>query len=175
MKIIDNFFSNSEYVKFVEDSKVNEFGKYKSDESWARYVEKTKMSNEFRKIISCEKLEYGGVEWWVQNSNLQNQKGKLDIKRHTDTGQFEVNGNIIFKNSKKTFVYYVEISDNFSGGKLIIYQKNTNNILKEVSPKQNRLVIFDSDLEHEVSEFTGDRISVILNPWDQPPVGVRLS
>ena len=36
-----------------------------------------------------------------------------------------------------------------------------------ITPKQNRLVIFGPGRKHYVQDFTGDRFSVNINPWNR--------
>tara|TARA_B100001093_G_scaffold140310_1_gene132860 strand:- start:1551 stop:2084 length:534 start_codon:yes stop_codon:yes gene_type:complete len=171
MKIIDNFFSDSEYKQFVIDSKAHdrEFGNYNSA---TKYITKNKMSNEFKKIISAsyKKLNYQGVVYWPQNSKYHSKNGVLDFPRHKDYTEFIENGNSVTRIPEITFVYYVELSKNYSGGELMIYTDESDATKVEVVvPQKNRLVIFDGNNEHEVMGFDGDRLSVVLNPWDTAP------
>lgn len=171
MKIIDNFFSDSEYKQFVIDSKAHDrvFGQYNSE---TRYITKDKMSKEFQKIISAsyKKLNYQGVEYWPQNSKYHSKNGVYDFGRHKDEKEFIENGVSVTHIPEITFVYYVELSKNYAGGELMIYTDECNQTEVEVVvPKKNRLVIFDGNNEHEVMGFDGDRLSVVLNPWNTPP------
>lgn len=170
MKIIDNFFSDSEYKQFVIDSKAHDrvFG----SPGDTRYVTKNKMSNEFKKIISSsyKKINYEGVEYWPQNSKYHSKTGVYDFERHTDWKQFIENGKIVTHIPEITFVYYVELSNDYSGGELMIYNDKCNPSHAEiVVPQKNRLVIFDGNNEHEVMGFDGDRLSLVLNPWNTAP------
>ena len=47
-----------------------------------------------------------------------------------------------------------------TGGELLL---DTDTIL----PKSNRMVIFAPGISHNVNEFTGDRICLLVNPWDK--------
>ena len=58
-----------------------------------------------------------------------------------------------------TIIYYPHV-DNMRGGELLL---GSDKIL----PKTNRLVIFAPGIPHNVESFTGDRISMIVNPWNR--------
>ena len=58
-------------------------------------------------------------------------------------------------------VYYLLIDENLKGGQLVFDNGST------VSPKKNRVVVFDSTLQHSVEEYTGRRYSVNINPWNE--------
>ena len=58
-----------------------------------------------------------------------------------------------------SIIYYVHVK-NMTGGELLL---GTDTIL----PKSNRMVIFASGISHNVNEFTGERICLLVNPWDK--------
>ena len=58
-----------------------------------------------------------------------------------------------------SIIYYVHVK-NMTGGELLL---DTDTIL----PKTNRMVIFAPGISHNVNEFTGDRICLLVNPWDK--------
>ena len=58
-----------------------------------------------------------------------------------------------------TIIYYPHV-DNMRGGELLL---GSDKIL----PKTNRLVIFAPGIPHNVESFTGDRISMMVNPWNR--------
>ena len=62
-----------------------------------------------------------------------------------------------------SIIYYVYIN-NLEGGDLV----SPNNW--RVTPKQNRVVIFGPEVPHIVEDFTGGRISFMVNPWSTPVV-----
>ena len=37
----------------------------------------------------------------------------------------------------------------------------------KILPKTNRLVIFAPGIPHNVEDFTGERISMMVNPWNR--------
>ena len=58
-----------------------------------------------------------------------------------------------------TIIYYPHV-DNMRGGELLL---GSDKIL----PKTNRLVIFAPGIPHNVESFIGDRISMMVNPWNR--------
>ena len=56
-----------------------------------------------------------------------------------------------------TIIYYPHV-DNLKGGELLLGND-------KILPKTNRMVIFASGISHNVENFTGDRISMMVNPW----------
>tara|TARA_Y100000816_G_C25839707_1_gene438888 strand:+ start:55 stop:558 length:504 start_codon:yes stop_codon:yes gene_type:complete len=56
-----------------------------------------------------------------------------------------------------TIIYYPHV-DNMKGGELLL---GSDKIL----PKTNRLVIFAAGIPHNVEDFTGNRTSMMVNPW----------
>ena len=57
-----------------------------------------------------------------------------------------------------TCVYYLSIKD-LKGGNLL----TENEVIK---PVENRLVCFSPGICHSVEPFTGERVSLIMNPWN---------
>jgi|TARA_R110000803_G_scaffold19597_2_gene51179 hypothetical protein len=58
-----------------------------------------------------------------------------------------------------SIVFYLTV-ENLKDGKLVF----DNGV--EVTPVENRLVIFKKQLEHFVQPFKGSRVSVAVNPWE---------
>ena len=83
-----------------------------------------------------------------------------------------------------SIVYYLQIEDLVNGELRIshndeIQLNSTNTLYEEVRanrldhkiddiiiPKTNRAVMFSPGKFHTVNEFTGKRISMIINPWN---------
>ena len=57
-----------------------------------------------------------------------------------------------------TIIYYPHVD--MEGGELLL---DGDKIL----PKTNRLVIFAPGIPHNVEDFTGERISMMVNPWNR--------
>ena len=60
-----------------------------------------------------------------------------------------------------TLIYYLKCQ-NVKGGRLFFKDSGENSI----SPKQNRIILFSSGIEHYVEPFDGERTSIIINPWN---------
>jgi hypothetical protein len=83
-----------------------------------------------------------------------------------------------------SIVYYLQVEDLVNGELRIshnneIQLNSTGTLYEEVRanrldhkiddiiiPKTNRAIMFSSGKFHTVNEFTGKRISMIINPWD---------
>mgnify|MGYP001544482467 CR=1 FL=1 len=99
---------------------------------------------------------YVGYEIWTQNNTRPAGK-------HTDKDDiyYEITGKEV--NPICTVVYYLKVDHFLKGGKLNLES------VGELIPKENRMIIFGPGLYHEVHEYEGERVSVILNPWNKPP------
>ena len=60
-----------------------------------------------------------------------------------------------------TTCYYPYVADDVKDGRLC-FENGTI-----VLPKTNRMVFFGPDVYHNVEKFTGERISILLNPWNE--------
>ena len=92
-----------------------------------------------------------GYEFWSQ----QNTK--------TNTWHYDKDEKLYDKERKLVFpvcstIYYLAVSD-LEGGRLIIEDD-------VITPKTNRLVIFPPGKYHTVENFKGNRISLLVNPWN---------
>ena len=58
-----------------------------------------------------------------------------------------------------TIIYYPHV-DNMRGGELLLGDD-------KILPKTNRMVIFAPGIPHNVEDFTGERISMMVNPWNR--------
>ena len=57
-----------------------------------------------------------------------------------------------------TIIYYPHV--NMKGGELLLGDD-------KILPKTNRMVIFAPGIPHNVEDFTGERISMMVNPWNR--------
>ena len=57
-----------------------------------------------------------------------------------------------------TLVYYPHIAGDMKGGVLELEDET-------IIPLRNRLVVFGPGLWHNVKEFSGERTSLVINPW----------
>ena len=92
-----------------------------------------------------------GYEFWGQQNTKPN------------TWHYDKDEKLYSKERKLVFpvcstIYYLAVSD-LEGGKLIIEDD-------VITPKTNRLVIFPPGKYHTVENFKGNRISLLVNPWN---------
>ncbi len=58
-----------------------------------------------------------------------------------------------------SIIYYPHVRD-LKGGRLLLEGDM-------ITPKSNRLVIFASGVYHNVENFSGERLTMVINPWDR--------
>ena len=92
-----------------------------------------------------------GYEFWGQNNTKPG------------TWHYDKDEKLYSKENKLVFpvcstIYYLEVSD-LVGGRLFV----ENDV---ITPKTNRLVLFPPGKYHAVEDFTGKRVSLLVNPWD---------
>ncbi len=168
MNTIDNFFSPKDFEELDEAIDIDSLAqKYFTGEF--TYLEKNNVPTQFKKMIDQANVEYNVVEFWVHDSQYHENKNGLDLERHKDKDEILYINEGIERYPQKTLVYYPYVSEDFSGGELVVYYRDTEQVIGTITPKKNRLVYFDSENEHEVKSFTGRRISLVLNPWIEPP------
>lgn len=94
-----------------------------------------------------------GYEIWTHNNTRPSG-------RHTDKDDiyYEITGKEI--HPVCTIVYYINVDRFLKNGRL-----NLENIATIV-PKENRLVIFPPGVWHEVQKYEGERVSIVINPWN---------
>ena len=173
IQIFENFLSSSELSEFKNQAKKFS-GKFSCfhTQNVVEYIDgaksrqnilhKNHVPDIFNKIINASSVDYEYIEWWKNTSN----KG---MRKHADNdaGYAHLTGLIAFP--MNTYVYYTDIKIQ-SGGQLTLYKKNSEEILKVIQPKENDLIVFDSDINHSVAKFIGTRESYVINPWKNRPV-----
>ena len=98
--------------------------------------------------------KYIGFEEWSQNNTQCNSH--VD----KDEGYFKrTNGRL--KLPICSIVFYVEV-ENLEGGRLMLGEDI-------ITPKTNRLVMFDPGIHHHVEPFNGTRRTYLINPWNSMP------
>ncbi len=148
--IIDNLFDNSLIQNALE-----KLGSSNVSESWYSIN-----SNHNFKFL-CESLlnecfnfydlnECVGYEYWTQNNTRPSNW-------HYDKDEMYYESTGLFKYPICSIVYYLKVN-NLEGGLLHLEDIT-------ILPKTNRLVIFPSGIKHYVEEFSGDRVSFLINPW----------
>ena len=131
-----------------------------------------KLSGTYFNLSPC-----GGYEYWL-HENTKPPTWHIDcdesMKRESDCMSFPL----------CSIVYYIKV-DNLVGGKLhishsdevksgdtyekfkLIQSSHTDNYSSDIiEPRTNRMVIFPPGKFHMVDDFTGTRISIVINPWD---------
>ena len=94
----------------------------------------------------------GSEIWSNVNSAVPHWHIDKDERHYNATGEF--------KFPLCTIVYYPHVK-NLQGGRLKLYEDES--II--ITPKQNMVVVFPSNIPHLVEPFTGERLSVISCPY----------
>jgi len=94
-----------------------------------------------------------GYEFWTQN-NTRPIGGW-----HQDKDQQLLKEKGIYSFPLCSLIYYPFV-ENVKGGQLHVEDDI-------ITPKTNRLVILSPGIRHYVREFTGNRISFLINPWNK--------
>ena len=92
-----------------------------------------------------------GYEFWTRINTKPSSWHQDKDEKLFDTG--------ILKFPLCSIVYYCHV-ENLFGGRLCVEDDI-------ITPKTNRMVIFAPGISHYVEDFTGDRISMLINPWDR--------
>ena len=93
-----------------------------------------------------------GYEFWTQNNTKPGGWHQdKDEEKHYITGELSF--------PLCSLIYY-PIVENLEGGQLQVEDDI-------ITPKANRLIVMGSGMWHDVKEFTGSRISFLINPWDK--------
>ena len=105
------------------------------------------LANSYFDLSSCT-----GYEFWIQNN-------RRPSRRHIDKDQQLLKEKGIYSFPLCSLIYY-PLVENLEGGQLQVEDDI-------ITPKTNRLVILSPGIRHYVREFTGNRISLLINPWDK--------
>jgi len=98
-----------------------------------------------------------GYETWVHNSTRP--EGDEGDGWHYDRDELSYHVRKVFRFPIFSAVFYLKV-ENLIGGRILIEEER-------IVPKQNRLVIFGPGHKHAVEEFSGDRVSIVINPWNR--------
>jgi len=112
-----------------------------------------------------------GVEWWCNTNN--------DLDWHIDKDELEGQRSGRFVLPLLSTVFYPHVS--CAGGELLVADNPPiNNGYKgplptfrsviSIPPVVNRLVLFSPGILHRINPFEGERYSVAVNIWAQPPL-----
>ena len=110
-------------------------------------IKMIQIANEFYDLSS-----YVGYEFWTR---LNRCVGGW----HRDKDEKLYDEKKILSYPLCTIIYYPHVH-NMEGGELLLGDD-------KILPKTNRLVIFAPGIRHNVEDFTGDRISMMINPWNR--------
>jgi hypothetical protein len=107
--------------------------------------------NEASKFFSTE--SHVGVEWWTQNNGSLPSKGwHYDLDERLWQEQHKISTPIC------SIIFYPLI-ENLQGG-----QFKTESCI--ITPQTNRMIVMAPGTLHTVSEYTGTRWSLLINPWN---------
>lgn len=148
--VLDNIFASNQIKIFKEGitpsmQEVSFFSygdKHASSSMCNRILEKA------HKYVPLENSI--GYEYWTQQNTTPAGKHQDKDERAFGKG--------ITRFPMCSIVYYLTV-ENLVGGELVF-----DNVT--VKPKENSMVIFKKGLEHHVNDFTGNRVSIAVNPWE---------
>ena len=112
-----------------------------------------------------------GIEWWCNTNN--------DLDWHIDKDELEGQHSGRYVLPLLSTVFYPHVS--CAGGELLVadnppisngYQGPLPTFRSVISipPVVNRLVLFSPGILHRINPFEGERYSVAVNIWAQPPL-----
>jgi hypothetical protein len=154
--ILDNFFEEPLVLEVLYQLKTDNI-----PETWF-HKEQSHTYNKFCKVLleECKKYydlsNYIGYEFWTQNNTKP-----ADWHVDKDEKAYEYTQQFILPIC--TIVYYPKV-DNLLGG--ILHLEDCS-----ITPKTNRVVIFPPGIWHKVDDFSGERVSILVNPWVHKPDG----
>lgn len=106
-----------------------------------------RVASQFTNLEDCI-----GYEFWTQ-------KNTRPSKWHYDKDeQLKHNENVV--NFPLCSMVYYLIVENLDGGQLHVEDDI-------ITPKTNRMIIFAAGTRHYVEDFSGHRVSMLINPWDR--------
>jgi hypothetical protein len=148
MIVLDNVFSTIPVVALHE--KVLYFAKEEQQQN-------SKLAESLLEIASqyYDLLNYVGYEMWCHAKNFKRSVYHID----KDEIAYEKYGEI--RTPICSIIYYLDVKD-LEGGRLIFPSKAA-----PIVPETNRLVIFDKKIAHKVEQWTGSRVSIMINPWSE--------
>lgn len=156
--VIDNYLPEKEFL----DLKKRSLEMMGNEILYPTYYSINTLSHKYSELsnilIDATKKYYNldscvGYEVWTHNNTRPSG-------RHSDKDDvyYSLTGKL--KHPICTVVYYLHVDMFLDGGLLKLEQYGT------MVPKENRIIIFGPGIFHEVEKFTGERVSVVLNPWN---------
>tara|TARA_R100001460_G_scaffold24949_4_gene50112 strand:- start:791 stop:1270 length:480 start_codon:yes stop_codon:yes gene_type:complete len=104
------------------------------------------VANQYLDLTSCI-----GYEFWTQNNTKP-------VDWHYDKDE-RLSKDNVFSFPLCSIVYYLVV-ENLKGGQLLIEDDI-------ITPRTDRMVIFSPGKLHTVQSFEGNRVSLLINPWDR--------
>ncbi|NDG54079.1 MAG: 2OG-Fe(II) oxygenase, partial [Flavobacteriia bacterium] len=127
MKIIDDFFSEQEIQTLTQSVDIDYLAALTHYESSKiQPYTKSNLPTILKKIINLVNIDYKVVEPWVHDSKFAEYLSFDGLGRHSDCNEVLRDEKGIMEYPEKTFVYYLQVSEDFSGGELIVYRKDTD-------------------------------------------------
>ena len=122
-------------------------------------------------VLPARFTQRAGVEWWCNTNN--------DLDWHIDKDELEGQRSGRFVLPLLSTVFYPHVS--CAGGELLVADNPPiNNGYKgplptfrsviSIPPVVNRLVLFSPGILHRINPFEGERYSIAVNIWAQPPL-----
>lgn len=154
LKVIDSFLKENERLEV--------YNKYSNNKQPLQYMwfEKEDLPEVFNSMISEIANDYDlsnviGYELWTHYNSIADW--------HFDKDETLFNTSKIIKLPVCSIIYYPLIN-NLIGGKLLMTDVN-------ITPVTNRLVVFSPEVFHKIDHYTGERFSLMINPWNEKPKG----
>ena len=146
MIILDNALSTIPVVALHE--KVLYFAKGEEQENSSLANSLLEIASQYYDLSNCV-----GYEMWCHERNFKRSAYHIE----KDEIAYEKYGEI--RTPICSLTYYLDVK-NLEGGRLVFPSKAT-----PIIPETNKLVIFDKKVAHKVEQWTGSRVSIMINPW----------
>ena len=188
MIIIDNFVQDESLLKRIKESLSSDnsdfwgdYGNYNWYEGWWEREPET-LREELIKYIWGDnsplnmEVEITGFEHWTGSQSASDVNKEDHLKQHFDKDEdlWHFTGEV--KRPVIGTVYY-PIDHDIDGGQLQIWdtkEVDFDSPFEMISPKPNRLIIFDAGQLHRVTQVTrGTRYAVAINLWDYKPLTIE--
>jgi hypothetical protein len=149
----NKFFFKTDMLSDDENNLILKYFKERKNNFW---LDKNTDFNEFplNKILDFvgqyfDLTDMVGCECWAHFNTKPGWHTDKDETLYSETNEI--------KTPLCSIVYYASVKD-LIGGRFI-----AENI--EITPQKNSLLTFERGLEHNVENFTGERIAIAINPW----------
>ena len=155
LTVLDDIFDNEALLDFLTKSI-----HYHADGAKWTYMNKSEtFTNSLINIASkyYDTSKIVGYETWVHSSTRP--EGDEGDGWHYDRDELSYHVRKILRFPIFSAIFYLKV-ENLVGGRILI----GNN---KITPKENRLIIFGPGYKHAVEEFSGERISIVINPWNR--------